>query len=146
MNIKQIFKDICCPDDYTGYGNSFHAKGGRGTKRSQLKYCLRVIRSVVSTSNEQAIQDLTDQGALNTIIKVLKAYSVESEKPTDQIDVEIQSDLLFILSCLCENDLHRKVKINYFENNQKQKSTEIFIGTIWHRWRRNTNRIFKKEA
>ena len=31
-------------DDYTGYGNSFHAKGGRGSKRAQLKYCLRVTK------------------------------------------------------------------------------------------------------
>ncbi len=75
----------------------------------------------MSTSNEQAIQDLTDQGALNTIIKVLKAYAVEPEKPTDQIDVEIQSDLLFILSCLCENDLHRKVTIKSFYYIRKLK-------------------------
>lgn len=96
-------------DDYTGYGNSFHAKGGRGSKRAQLKYCLRVIRSIVSTSNEHVIQDLTDQGALNIVSSILKKYSLDIN-PNDQIDVEIQSDLLFILSCLTENDMRRKVK------------------------------------
>ena len=69
-----------------------------------------MIRSIVSTSNENAIQDLTDQGALSIISNILKKYSTDL-KPNDQIDVEIQSDLLFILSCLTENDIHRKVKI-----------------------------------
>ena len=97
-------------DDYAGYGNSFHGKGGRGTKRAQLKYCLRVLRSVVSTNNEQAIQDLTDQGALALLIGILKRLLQhdEAKKSNDQLDVEIQSDMLFILSCICENDLHRK--------------------------------------
>ncbi len=99
-------------DDYIGYGNSFHGKGGRGSKRAQLKYCLRVIRSIVSTSNEQAIQDLTDQGASTIILNILKKFSLDT-KANDQIDVEIQSDLLFILSCLTENDLHRKVAFTH---------------------------------
>ena len=99
-------------EDYIGYGNSFHAKGGRGTKRAQLKYCLRVVRSIVSTNtNEQAIQDLTDQGALSILSNIIKKYSFENN-PNDQIDVEIQSDVLFVLTCICENDLHRKVKKN----------------------------------
>jgi len=67
-----------------------------------------VIRSIVSTSNEQAIQDLTDQGAISTILKILKGFAADETRTHDQIDVEIQSDLLFILSCLAENDLHRK--------------------------------------
>ncbi len=98
--------------DYVGYGNSFHAKGGRGSKRAQLKYCLRVLRSIVSTSNEQAIQDLTDQGALTILSNIVKLYSYTNEA-NDHIDVEIQCDILFILTCICENDLHRKV-IHYF--------------------------------
>ncbi len=104
------FLDWCTTTnaDYSGYGNSFHAKGGRGSKRAQLKYCLRVLRSIVSTSNEQAIQDLTDQGAITTILKILRGFAADETRTHDQIDVEIQSDLLFILSCLAENDLHRK--------------------------------------
>lgn len=97
--------------DYVGYGNSFHAKGGRGSKRAQLKYCLRVLRSIVSTSNEQAIQDLTDQGALTILSNIVKFYSSKNEA-NDHIDVEIQCDILFVLTCICENDLHRKVKFS----------------------------------
>lgn len=105
-----VFLEWCAnlKSDYSGYGNSFHAKGGRGSKRAQLKYCLRVIRSIVSTSNEQAIQDLADQDAMNIMIQVLKSWVSEENRASDQIDVEIESDLLFILSCLAENDLHRK--------------------------------------
>ena len=93
--------------DYAGNGNSFFANGGRGSKRAQLKYCLRVIRNIVNMSNEQAIQDLTDQDALTTLTKIIKKYSLEG-KQNDQLDVEIQSDVLFIISCICKNDLHRK--------------------------------------
>lgn len=93
--------------DYVGYGNSFHAKGGRGNKKAQLKYCLRVIRSIVSLNNEQAMQDLTDQGALSILSGILKKYSTQN-KQSDQIDIEIECDILFILTCICENDLHRK--------------------------------------
>lgn len=104
-----VFLEWCSNNvtDYIGYGNSFHAKGGRGSKRAQLKYCLRVIRSIVSTNNEHAIQDLTDQGAMSILSNIIKNYS-KSDEPNDQIDVEIQSDVLFILTCICENDLHRK--------------------------------------
>ena len=66
---------------------------------------------MVSTNNEQAIQDLTDQGVLALLINILKRLLEHEEeiKSNDQLDVEIQSDMLFILSCICESDLHRKV-------------------------------------
>lgn len=95
-------------EDYVGYGNSFHAKGGRGSKKAQIKYCLRMIRSIVTTNSEPAIQDLTDQGVLDILLSVLKDYAFQ-ETQIEQIDVEIQSDVLFIISNVCEKDLHRKV-------------------------------------
>lgn len=105
-----VFLEWCTKnrDDYAGYGNSFHAKGGRGTKKAQLKYCLRVLRSIATTGNEQAIQDLADQDALTILSNALRQYS-SFDYANDQIDVEIQSDILFTLSCICENDIHRKV-------------------------------------
>lgn len=54
-------------DDYKGHGNSFHGNGGRGTKRAQMRHCLRLLRSVVSTGDEKVLQDLSDQGAINQI-------------------------------------------------------------------------------
>lgn len=55
-------------DDYAGHGNSFHGEGGRGNKRAQMRHCIRVIRSVVSTRDETVIQDLIDQGAINQVM------------------------------------------------------------------------------
>ena len=58
-------------EDFGGHGNSFHGTGGRGNKRAQMRYCLRVLRSVVSTGDEVVLQDLADQGAINQIISKL---------------------------------------------------------------------------
>ena len=65
----------------------------------------------MSTNNEQAIQDLTDQGMIDSLIRILRKF-VDYKVTYDQLDVEIQSDMLFILTCVCENDLHRKVSQN----------------------------------
>ncbi|CAF4677864.1 unnamed protein product, partial [Rotaria socialis] len=40
-------------DEYKSEGNSFFAKGGRNTKRSQLRYTVRLFRSLVSTKDER---------------------------------------------------------------------------------------------
>lgn len=34
-------------------------------------------------------------------------------KEDDVVGIEMHSDMLFILSCLCDNDMHRKVCIQY---------------------------------
>ena len=55
-------------DDYGGHGNSYHASGGRGNKRAQMRYCLHLMRSMVSASDEACNQDLVDQGAINQLL------------------------------------------------------------------------------
>ncbi|CAL1536351.1 unnamed protein product [Lymnaea stagnalis] len=96
------------PDEFGGQGNSFHGTGGRGTKKAQMRHCLRLLRSVVSTDDEVILQDLTDQGAINQLIGVLNTAFTQRTEEYDAVDIEMQSDILFILSCLCENDMHRK--------------------------------------
>ena len=54
--------------DYGGHGNSFHGSGGRGNKRAQMRYCLRLIRGMVSVGDDTLNQDLFDQGAVNQIV------------------------------------------------------------------------------
>lgn len=54
--------------DYGGHGNSFHGSGGRGNKRAQMRYCLRLIRSMVSVGDDGLNEDLFDQGAVNQIV------------------------------------------------------------------------------
>ncbi|XP_074659218.1 cilia- and flagella-associated protein 69-like isoform X2 [Tubulanus polymorphus] len=94
-------------EDYGGHGNSFHAVGGRGNKRAQMRHCLRLLRSIISTGEEVIIQDLVDQGAINQITGILSNVC-KSDEDDDAIDVEMQCDMLFILSNLCEGDMHRR--------------------------------------
>lgn len=55
-------------DDFGGHGNSFHGTGGRGSKRAQMRQCIRLLRSLCSTSDQQIYQDLADQGAIAQIV------------------------------------------------------------------------------
>ncbi|XP_070566690.1 cilia- and flagella-associated protein 69-like [Ptychodera flava] len=94
-------------DDFGGHGNAFHGKGGRGNKRAQMRYCLHILRSMVSLGDDSINQDLVDQGAINQIINILN-NACQSPYEDDAIDLEIQCDMLFMVSALCEGDLHRK--------------------------------------
>ncbi|XP_071947275.1 cilia- and flagella-associated protein 69-like isoform X2 [Antedon mediterranea] len=94
-------------DDYGGHGNSYHATGGRGNKRAQMRYCMHLMRSMVSLADEACNQDLVDQGAISQLLDILSSAS-KSTFPDDEVDVEMQCDMLFILSALCEGELHRK--------------------------------------
>lgn len=93
--------------DYGGHGNSFHGSGGRGNKRAQMRYCLRLLRSMVSVGDEALNQDLVDQGAINQIVGILQNASTSTDE-NDRIDIEMQCDMLFIVSSLCDGDTHRK--------------------------------------
>jgi len=44
-----------------------------------MRYCLRVLRSVVSTGDELALQDLADQGAINQIISMYNYSSFQEQ-------------------------------------------------------------------
>ena len=46
--------DWCVSDDpFFGHGNAFHAAGGRGTKRAQLRHLLRVLRRLTTLSKKK---------------------------------------------------------------------------------------------
>lgn len=120
-------------EDFGGHGNSIHGTGGRGNKRAQMRHCLRLLRSVVTTSDEIVIQDLADQGAINQIITIL-SNAIQSQSDDDSIDVEMQSDMLLILSSLCDGDMHRKelfgtngvdVTIHYLKTDSKLLSSGL---------------------
>ncbi|XP_051728378.1 cilia- and flagella-associated protein 69-like isoform X2 [Ctenopharyngodon idella] len=96
-----LLLDWCLQEDsFSGRGHSFHGTGGRGGKKAQMRYCVRVLRSVVSLDSEPLRQDLCDQGAIGQLL-----VRPEDE---DAISLEIQIDSQFILSVLCEGDMHRK--------------------------------------
>ncbi|KFP71279.1 Uncharacterized protein C7orf63, partial [Acanthisitta chloris] len=109
-----VFLEWCTGQDpFFGQGNSFHGTGGRGNKLAQMRYSLRVLRSVVSLYDDAVILNLCDQGAISQLLDILKYAANKSKEKEDAILLEIQADVLFILSVLCENDLHRKELFSY---------------------------------
>ncbi|XP_018419895.1 PREDICTED: cilia- and flagella-associated protein 69 [Nanorana parkeri] len=102
-----LFLEWCTGQDgFSGQGNCFHGTGGRGNKHAQMRYSLRLLRAMVSIGDETLNQDLCDQGAINQLLGILKKSSASSSD--NFILLEMQSDILVILSSLCENDAHRK--------------------------------------
>uniref|UniRef100_A0A672L7A5 Cilia- and flagella-associated protein 69 ARM repeats domain-containing protein n=1 Tax=Sinocyclocheilus grahami TaxID=75366 RepID=A0A672L7A5_SINGR len=95
-----LLLDCCLQDDsFSGRSHGFHGSGGG--RRAQLRYCVRVLRSVASVEHEPLLQDLCDQGAIGQLLG-------ESPSDEDAVALEIQTDCLFLLSVLCEGDVHRK--------------------------------------
>ncbi|XP_066936490.1 cilia- and flagella-associated protein 69-like isoform X1 [Clytia hemisphaerica] len=94
-------------EEFGGHGNSFYGAGGRGSKRAQMRYCIRLLRSICNTGDEEILQDLTDQGIISQLVAILSACS-SSTDINDAVDIELQCDMLFILAILCESDIHRK--------------------------------------
>lgn len=117
MNIhnlpKKILFYVCSADPFFGQGNSFHGTGGRGSKLAQMRYGLRVLKSVVSLYDDAVNLNLCDQGAISQLLEILKYAANKLEQKDDAILLEIQANILFILSVLCENDVHRKELFSY---------------------------------
>ncbi|XP_077081312.1 cilia- and flagella-associated protein 69 [Siphateles boraxobius] len=103
-----LLLDWCLQEDsFSGRGHSFHGSGGRGGKKAQMRYCVRVLRSVVSLDLEALRQDLCDQGAIGQLLGVLRWF-IGRPEAEDAVSLEIQIDSQFILSVLCEGDMHKK--------------------------------------
>ncbi|NXW77151.1 CFA69 protein, partial [Hirundo rustica] len=104
-----VFLEWCIGQDPSfGQGNSFHGTGGRGNKHAQMRYGLRVLRSVVALYDDAVSINLCDQGAISQLLDILKYAADKCKEKESAILLEIQADILFILSVLCENDVHRK--------------------------------------
>ncbi|KAL4629774.1 cilia- and flagella-associated protein 69 [Arapaima gigas] len=93
-------------DGYFGQGHCFHGTGGRGTKKAQLRYCLRLLRTMASLANETLNQNLCDQGAITQLLGIIMQVEVTYEQ--DAVTLEITSNIQLILSALCDDNLHRK--------------------------------------
>ncbi|XP_066053986.1 cilia- and flagella-associated protein 69 isoform X2 [Chamaea fasciata] len=109
-----VFLEWCIGQDpFFGRGNSFHGTGGRGNKLAQMRYSLRVLRSAVALYDDAVSINLCDQGAIRQLLDILKYAADISKEKEDTLLLEIQADVLFILSVLCENDVHRKELFSY---------------------------------
>ncbi|XP_029976671.1 cilia- and flagella-associated protein 69 isoform X2 [Salarias fasciatus] len=103
-----LLLDWCVgPDAYFGQGHSFHSTGGRGTKKAQLRHCIRLLRSVALLGEESVNQDLCDQGVINQLLGILTQMEANPDED-DLISLEIKADIQLILSTLCDPDMHRK--------------------------------------
>lgn len=65
---SKLILNFLLSEEFGGHGNSFFGVGGRGSKRAQLRFCIRLLRSVCNAGNEDILQDLTDQGLISQIV------------------------------------------------------------------------------
>ncbi|KAK2187769.1 hypothetical protein NP493_155g04048 [Ridgeia piscesae] len=72
-------------DDFGGDGNSFYAVGGRGNKRAQMRHCLRLMKCMTATVDENVLQDFADQGAINQLTGILRLMQ-QRDMSSDEID------------------------------------------------------------
>ncbi|XP_070280313.1 cilia- and flagella-associated protein 69 isoform X2 [Myotis yumanensis] len=93
---------------FFSHGNSFHGTGGRGNKFAHLRYTLRLLRAMIYLEDETVNQDLCEKGTIQQLIGIFKYTTSKINDKEEAILLEIQSDILLILSALCENDNSRK--------------------------------------
>ncbi|KAM4874416.1 cilia- and flagella-associated protein 69 isoform 1-T1 [Thomomys bottae] len=95
-------------DLFFSHGNSFHGTGGRGNKFAQMRYTLRLLRAMVYLEDENINTDLCEKGTIQQLIGIFKNTIKEPSEKEEAIVLEIQSDILIILSGLCEHHFQRK--------------------------------------
>ncbi|CAH8599647.1 unnamed protein product [Heterobilharzia americana] len=117
-------------EPFLGQGNSFHGAGGRNSKRAQLRYSLRLIRSLVETNDERIILDFVCHGLIQLLTPII--YSISSKMRSDQPHNEllklnnqmvtrqyrIQEDTTEILNSGCYQNEQKNV-INIQENMEE---------------------------
>ncbi|XP_039734073.1 cilia- and flagella-associated protein 69 isoform X1 [Pteropus medius] len=95
-------------DSFFTHGNSFHGTGGRGNKFAHMRYTLRLLRAMVYLQDETVNNDLCEKGTIQQLIGIFKNTISKSNDKEEAIVLEIQSDILLILSGLCEHNIPRK--------------------------------------
>ncbi|XP_074235492.1 cilia- and flagella-associated protein 69 isoform X2 [Saimiri boliviensis] len=95
-------------DPFFSHGNSFHGTGGRGNKFAQMRYSLRLLRAMVYLEDETVNKDLCEKGTIQQMIGIFKNTISKTNEKEEAIVLEIQSDILLILSGLCEHHIQRK--------------------------------------
>ncbi|XP_037363402.1 cilia- and flagella-associated protein 69 isoform X1 [Talpa occidentalis] len=95
-------------DSFFSHGNSFHGTGGRGNKFAQMRYSLRLLRAMVYLEDDTINHDLCEKGTIQQLIGMFKNTINKSNDKEEAIVLEIQSDILLILSGLCEHHIPRK--------------------------------------
>jgi len=120
--------------DFGGHGNGVLATGGRGSARAQCRLALRVIRALCSETDsldgikDHLITSFLQEGVMELLLLTLSNVNnitddnnkvndfvyIEGRRrfflnllfyfEDDQIDLEMQEDMLVIISLICESD------------------------------------------
>uniref|UniRef100_UPI0037E9BCAF cilia- and flagella-associated protein 69-like n=1 Tax=Semicossyphus pulcher TaxID=241346 RepID=UPI0037E9BCAF len=106
-NLLLLLEWCTTQDCYFGQGHSFHGTGGRGSKKAQMRHCIRVMRSVTSLGEESVNRELGDQGIIYQLLGILMQMEASPDED-DIVTVEIKSDIQLILSALCESNMYTK--------------------------------------
>ena len=128
--------------DFSGHGNSILAIGGRGSARAQCRITLRCIRSLCSAdsdpfsphenlreSRNAIITAFLEEGVIDLLLLTLTNVNNLTDGEAndylyiedDHIDLEMQEDMLVIISLIAENNQTQK------ELMAKTKLTNILI-------------------
>merc|ERR1719228_2343322 len=128
--------------DFSGHGNSILGVGGRGSARAQCRLTLRCIRALCCISGEiigpyenseearsAIIASFVEEGIIDLLLLTLTNVNNLNDGERgefvyiedDCIDLEMQEDMLVILSLIAENSETQK------ELMQKSKLTQILI-------------------
>ncbi|RDD38582.1 Cilia- and flagella-associated protein 69 [Trichoplax sp. H2] len=111
-----LLMEWCTNNDgsFHGHGNSFHGKCSYGNRKAQLRASLRLLLHVCNTKLDIILDDLCDQGAINQLIGMLPQSESVIISDYDVIDIEMQSNILLILSLICESRSHHKELFGQF--------------------------------
>ena len=118
------FMDWCLGGDesYKGHGNSVYGVGGRGTKLSQTKYILRILKQIISSGDEQITEVLLSFQLqakylveLETLCETMNQIVVHEFQPQTSsipadafISLDIICEILYSLAALMEGNNDRK--------------------------------------
>ncbi|KAA3679485.1 uncharacterized protein DEA37_0012675 [Paragonimus westermani] len=74
-------------DPFVGFGNSFQSTGGYKTTRAQMRYCLRLLRNLVESSDARLIESLASHGIVQLLVSLLPMASVceHTERPHEKL-------------------------------------------------------------
>ncbi|CAL8081359.1 unnamed protein product [Calicophoron daubneyi] len=74
-------------EPFGGQGNSFHGSGGRYNKRAQMRYCLRFIRSLISTDDERLMNEFVTEGLISLLVSLI--FKVTLRRPQAKPHTEL---------------------------------------------------------
>jgi len=122
--------------DYSGHGNSILGTGGRGSARAQCRFALRCIRSLCTPTRDpfdetdddsnrgdevQIIHGFVEEGIIDLLLLTLSnVNNINTDQEylyieDDQIDLEIQEDMLVIISLIADINQKELVATNLID-------------------------------